>query len=767
MSDATRCCAVSASNDIAPVLPDGAGRLRREELCRAGLRLADGRVQYLLSAPAIHCGHCIATIETALARCVEVDEVRVNLTLRRVSVTLKSPDADPSRVLDRLAALGFPASALDPVGDGEAGSAETSELLKSMAVAGFAAGNIMLLSVSVWAGAEGGARQAFHILSGAIALPVAVYSGRAFFGSALRALGRGQLNMDVPISLGVLLTLGLSVFETWRGGEDVFFDAAVMLLFFLLIGRYLDRLMRDRARSAVLGLARLGAKGAMRVRENGALDYLSLGEVEPGMVLRVAAGERAPVDACVLSGLTDLDRSLVTGEATPVRVGPGDEIEAGTLNLTGAIDVRAVRPAGASFLADVTRMLQSAERGRGRYVRMADRAARLYSPVVHLLAAATFAGWMAATGGDWHRSLFVAISVLIITCPCALALATPIVHAVAAGRLFREGVLMKDGSGLERLAEIDCVVFDKTGTITTGVPAVSASDIPPGEPSALARALAARSVHPASRAIVAYLDAAGRAPSLDLEAAREAPGLGVEGEVRGRRLRLGRAEWVAEIATETGAGRNPSGTAFAQEGGRMAVFSFHETLREGAREAVAALAERGLEPELLSGDAEGPVRTIVRRIGIARARAGCSPAGKIAHLQSLRGVGRKALMVGDGLNDAPALAAAHVSMAPASASDVGRQAADFVFTRESLTAAPSAHAIALKAAALVRQNFGLAVLYNIVAIPFAMVGLVTPLVAALAMSASSILVVANALRLNGWTSLAPRLTQASRQTAAA
>jgi Cu2+-exporting ATPase len=744
------CCAASEET----LVGSSAVRLRREELLRAGTLLPDGRMRYLFSAPAVRCGQCIATIERALARCPGVDAARVNLTLRRVALTLKGPGEDPCRPLDRLAELGYPATVLDAAGDNDP-SSETAELLKATAVAGFGATNIMLLSVSVWSGADGAYRDLFHLMSGAIALPVAAYSGRPFFRSAFGAIRGGRLNMDVPISLGVLLTLGLSVFETFRGGQEVFFDAAAALLFFLLIGRYLDQLMRDRARSAVLGLTRLGAKGAMRVGADGALDYLALDEIAPGMTLRVAAGERVPVDARVLSGLTDLDRSLVSGESTPVQAAPGDEIEAGTLNLTGAIDIRALRPADASFLADVGRMLQAAEEGRGRYVRIADRAARLYSPVVHLLAAATFAGWMVATDGDWHRSLFVAISVLIITCPCALGLAVPIVHVVAAGRLFREGILMKDGSGLERLAEIDGAVFDKTGTLTTGAPTVAETDLEPGVPSALARELASHSVHPASRAVAEHLGAAGDRPVATIDAIREVPGQGIEGRSDGRVMRLGCAAWVAEIAEGSGAAH--VGTTFAMEGARMARIGFRERLRTGAGAAVRSLAMRGIEPELLSGDADDPVTSVARQVGIVRTRAGASPADKIAHLEGLRDAGRKVLMVGDGLNDAPALAAAHVSMAPATAADVGRQAADFVFTRESLAAVPVAHAIAERAAGLVRQNFGLAILYNALAIPLAVAGLVTPLVAALAMSGSSILVVANALRLNVRSEPAPWL----------
>jgi P-type Cu2+ transporter len=715
----------------------------REELRAGGRATAGGGRECVFSVPAIRCGQCIATIERTLSRCEGVTAARVNLTLRRVSIIFEA-DADPLPALRCLEGLGYPATLLDPgAPEDDEGAREASGLLRAVAVAGFGAMNIMLMSVAVWAGADGGMRALFHLLSGLIAVPVVVYAGRPFFASAWGALRSGRLNMDVPISLGVLLAMALSLFETMRGGEEVFFDAAVTLLFFLLIGRYLDRLMRERARSAVTGLARLAAKGAMRLGADGAPDYVPLAEIRPGMVLRVPAGERIPVDVRVVGGTTDLDRSIVTGESAPVAAGPGDELEAGALNLTGTVDALVLRPAETSFLAEVMQMFQAAERGRGRYVRIADRAARLYAPVVHLLAAATFLGWMAATGGDWHAAVFTAVSVLIITCPCALGLAVPAVHVVGAGRLFRAGIMVKDGSALERLAEADRVVFDKTGTVTTGAPVVTGDTLAGPADRAAAKALALHSAHPASRAIGAYL-AGGTAA---LGEVRELPGKGVEARVSGRRARLGRPDWVAAIA----AGETPteeSGPAFAVEGRPVAGFTLSETLRPGARATVEGLRQAGLGVELLSGDGPRPVARIAGALGVDDWRAGCTPAGKVAHLEALRRQRARALMVGDGLNDTAALAAAHVSMAPASASDAGRLAADFVFTRERLDAVLTAHAVARRAASLVRQNFGLTIAYNCIAVPLAVAGLVTPLVAAVAMSASSILVVANALRLN-------------------
>ncbi len=737
------CCGGALATSLALETVDPASALRAEELMRSGRANQDGTVQYVFSVPDISCGRCITTIETALAPLDGVVSARVNLTMRRVTVVLDATDRSPLVVSDALERLGYGATPVD-IGDLDdlSRQRESAGLLKALAVAGFAAGNIMLLSVSVWSGADAATRDLFHLVSALIALPTVAYSGQVFFRSAFGALRAGRLNMDVPISLAVVLALAMSVFESLTGGAEAYFDAAVTLLFFLLIGRYLDQRMRERARTAVTGLSRLAVKGASRV-EDGELSYAPLDEVRPGMILRVAAGERVPVDGVVVRGTSDVDRSLVSGESAPFAASGGDRVEAGTLNLSGSIDIEALATAENSFLADIIRMMEAAENGRGRYVRVADRLARIYAPAVHILAAVTFVGWLVATDGDWYAATYAAIAVLIITCPCALGLAVPVVHVIGAARLFENGILMKDGSALERLAEAGHVVFDKTGTLTTGVPRVISSDVE-GD-AAAARALAAHSTHPASKAILAFLPA-GEARSLS--AVHEVPGCGVEGELGGRRARLGRSDWVGALASgDGGSGARAGGVAFALEGGRLFGFQLAETLRGDAAAAIDDLKQDGLTVEVLSGDAAEPVARIAGELGVAAMASGQTPGMKIEHLRGLQARGAKVLMVGDGLNDAPSLAAGDVSMAPASACDAGRLAADFVFTRDSLLAVPFAHWIAIKAKRLVQQNFALAILYNCIAVPLAMAGYITPLVAAIAMSSSSIVVVANSLRL--------------------
>ncbi|WP_435988657.1 heavy metal translocating P-type ATPase [Sulfitobacter sp. SH24] len=703
----------------------------------------------VLTAPTIRCGSCVAKIERSLSGIPGVARVRANLTLRRINVTLAQADGALQNVLAELENIGHPSRLIDSA-DLSAEAKDDTEvaLLKAVAVSGFGAMNVMLLSVAVWSGASDATRDSFHLISGIIALPIVLYAARFFFVSAWGALRRASMNMDVPIALAIALALALSLFETLRGGEDVFFDAAVTLTFFLLIGRYLDYRMRGKARSAMTGLQRLAVREAWEVTPEGKLRTVAADAIRPGMVLRIPAGERIPVDLRITSGASDLDRSLLTGESAPVAVATGDEVEAGALNLTGPVDAMALRPVEDSFLAMSMRMLAGAEESRSTYVRIADRAAQLYAPVIHLVAFATFVGWLLATG-DWHRAAFVAISVLIVTCPCALALAVPVAHVVASSRLMAEGVLIKEGSALERLATATRAIWDKTGTLTDGSP-VLAEGLGTAPGSHAAATLAAHSAHPVARCI----SAACPAPALPVQEIREHPGYGVEGLINGRRARLGRPSWVADIAGEMTQGDGP---AFAFAGEQIQRFPLRETLREGAAEAVVALRDAGLPSEILSGDAPAAVARVAAQLEIQDTQAGLTPQDKVTRLQDLLAQGERPLMVGDGLNDTAALAAAHVSMSPASATEAGRAAADFVFLREGLDAVPLALSVARRTAAIVRQNFGLAIAYNCIAVPLAIAGHVTPLFAAIAMSGSSIAVVANSLRLNRRSAARPAL----------
>jgi Cu2+-exporting ATPase len=714
-------------------------RSANSELLLASRVLGAGLRQSELSVPTVHCGGCIQKIERILGALPGVEQARVNLSTKRIAIRWRGETPPP--FIATLNAAGYEAHLFD-AGE-QASDGVLGELVRALAVSGFAASNIMMFSVAVWSGADPATRDLFHWLSASIAFPTLFYSGRVFFRSAWQALRRGQTNMDVPISIGVLLAFGMSLYETIHHGPHAYFDASISLLFFLLIGRTLDHMMRERARTAVKGLARLAARGALVLQPDGTHRYVAVNEIEPGMTLLLAAGERVPVDGRVAEGRSDLDCSLVSGESLPQPVAEGSILQAGTLNLTAPLTIVATATAKDSFLAEMTRMMEAAEAGRSRHRRIADRAARLYAPVIHLTALLTFVGWMIAAG-DAHRAMTVAIAVLIITCPCALGLAVPMVHVVAARRLFERGIMVRDGGALERLAEADHVVFDKTGTLTRGTPQLVDAAATERKTLAIAAAMAVRSRHPYSLAL-AHAGKLDNIPPIALTGLREHPGSGLEGRIGDAVYRLGRPEWALAGPAIPAEGDRPN-LVLSENGRVLSGFHFSDALRSGTPEAIAALASKGIPVEILSGDREEAVRRLASALDVPHL-AQVSPGEKVAHVASIAAAGRKVLMVGDGLNDAPALGAAHVSMAPASAADVGRNAADFVFLRESLAAVPQAIEIARRAGRLVRQNLLLAVAYNAIALPVAILGQVTPLLAAIAMSMSSIVVVGNALRL--------------------
>lgn len=723
------------------------------DLRASAMKLGSGLFQSEFILPEMHCAGCIRTLEADLSALEGVDHVRANLSQRRVSVTWDPALTSPSKIEKTLRNLGFSPRAFDGGQVGRHDDATGRALVLSLAVAGFAAMNIMLLSVSVWSGADEATAGLFHLISGLIAVPAVLYAGRPFYQSAWHALRAGRLNMDVPISLAVGLALAMSLSQSLNGGHEVYFDAAVMLLFFLLIGRTLDHMMRRRALSAVERLATLAPRGAMVVMPSGEASkgphaetvYTPVGLLEPGMILRITAGERLPVDVAIIAGSADFDRSMVTGESTPVTCHAADTVEAGAINLSGSIDVQVLRPADRSFIAEIMKLMAAAEGSRSRYVRIADRMAALYAPMVHLLALATFLGWILASGGDWHLAFTSAIAVLIITCPCALGLAVPVVHVVAATRLFREGILMKDGSALERLAEVSAVFFDKTGTLTNACPVTGTIS---GNPAlrTIAASLAAHSQHPASRAVAIMLDGMKRHAVSNV---REVAGAGIEGVIGGRVYRLGRIDWALEgLGSHLPFEKSAALACGGSSGTDPLFFEISETPRVDALSAIGALKVLGLKLAILSGDRSDRVAAMARKLGVACFHAEASPTEKVDLIEERARAGEKVLMVGDGLNDAAALSHGHASMAPASACDIGRLAADFVFTREQLGAVPFAIRLARAAAGLVRQNFALALVYNLFAVPLAMAGIVTPLIAAIAMSASSILVVLNSMRLN-------------------
>ena len=687
----------------------------------------------VLVVDGLRCAGCISKLEHGLAAVPGVGAARVNFTTRRVRVD-HLDEVSEAEILSSIAGLGFSAHVF--AGEGQdASKRESRTLVLAMAVAGFAAMNVMLLSVSIWSGADGATRTLFHWLSALIALPAVAYSGRPFFTSAWAVLRKGRTNMDVPISIGVVLTLAMSLYETAIGGPHAYFDGVVMLLFFLLCGRFLDSVMRARAEDGVSALLGRMPLDAAIIGRDGTVTRRAIDEIAPAMHLLVAAGEYIAADGIVLEGTSEIDRSLVTGESLPEPASFGSTVLAGTINLLAPLTIRVTKAGRDTAIADIARLMESAGQAKSRYVRIADRASRLYAPAVHSLAALTFAGWFLA-GVGVHQAAITAVAVLIITCPCALGLAVPIAQVVVAGALMRRGVLVKDGSALELLAKADTVLLDKTGTITLGRPVVTGG-LPetPWERAALL-AVARASRHPVARAIEHALSSVEAAEASNLQ---EIPGLGIAARIDGVEARLGRPDWI-------GAPEANGETCFRLGDYPVRLLTIQDEPRPDAAEAIRRLKQENLACEMLSGDAAPIVSALANRLDIAGS-ARMTPDSKRAVVSELEANGKHVLMVGDGLNDGPALKAASVSMAPATATDVGRLTADLLFLGDRLMSVPIAIAAARRTMHVIRQNFALAVGYNLLAVPLAIAGRVTPLVAALAMSVSSLLVVGNALRL--------------------
>lgn len=722
-------------------IPDGAGLHSQvrgyETLAQPS---PDGNLKLSVLVNGAHCAACIQKIESSVRHYPEVTHARLNFSTGLLTVEWLGSREIANDFVNGVEKLGYAVSPYDLGAEKESMNSEERFLLLCLGVAGFSMGNIMLLSIGLWtttAETMGMATRDFmHWISALIAIPTIIYAGRPFFRSALSALKAKRTNMDVPISVGLILTGSMSLFETIHHGEHAYFDSAVMLIFFLLIGRYFDFRARKKAQSSAAALLS-SLSGFATIIENGLPRQILVRDIVEGQILRVASGDKFPADGKVVEGISDVDLSIVTGETIPVTVETGADVYAGTVNLSAPLLVRVTKKATNSLLADIARLLEKATQSQAQYVRIADKAAKFYTPVVHTLALVTFLIWWGVIGQEWQQSLMIAITVLIITCPCALGLAVPVVQVLATNKLMQQGVLVKSGDALERLAAIDSILLDKTGTLTAGKASLLNETDP--EYLAVAASLAAYSNHPLSKALTRSYHGA----LLNLDQIKEYPGQGLEGRIGDKKIRLGSRKWCG----------NPD----AQQSSHLELwldlndekkiaFYFADQLRADSRETITRFQKDGFSPVLLSGDREAVVRDISAECAITTFKAEQTPAMKLSYLEGLKNSGHKVLMVGDGLNDAPTLAAASVSMAPGTAIDIAQNAADIVFMGTKFMPVYETFKIASLTQRLVRENFVLAVIYNAVAIPVAALGFLTPLIAAIAMSGSSLIVILNSFR---------------------
>ncbi len=711
----------------------------------ADKKTATDWAQLDILVPEVYCAACIGAIEANFKKLKSVKYARLNLTRKRLTIRWDEQLNSAKDMMVVLEWLGYHGQPFDRKSfDSNQSDKQLKHLLTALGVAGFAASNVMLFSVSVWAGADASTRVFFHWISALIALPALAFSGQTFFKSAFYALRAGRLNMDVPIALAVLLAVYVSVSETLSGGAHAYFDAAITLLFFLLAGRYLDMSMRQRARSAAEQLISMSATAATIILANGERQSIKLANINLGDKIFVAIGEKIPVDGQVIEGKSDIDRAFLTGESIPETTHIGETVHAGSINLTGSLTLKVTAIGQDTLLADIIRLMEEAERTDAKYVRLADRVAKLYAPAVHVLALVTLIGWL-IYGLSFTPALFIATSVLIITCPCALGLAVPAVQVVASGILLRLGILLKDGIALEKLADVNMVIFDKTGTLTLGRPVLVNQAQISDQHIKQAASLAVNSKHPLSQAIVRTATERGLT-FVTNDTITEEVGKGLKGlDDKGRVVLLGKQDYVAPEIKPT---LNYNAEFYLSVAGQSPIsFIFEDSLRPDAKLTIDKFRNAGLEVAILSGDRQLVVENIADQLQIDNWQANCSPQDKLNHVNGYQKLGKKVFVVGDGSNDAPALAAAYVSMSPGSATDISQLSADLIFQSQSLLSTYKVWQISKFSRGLIKQNIGLAIGYNMFAVPIAILGFATPFVAAIAMSTSSMIVTLNALRL--------------------
>ena len=678
----------------------------------------------------IHCVGCIPTVESTVQALDENAEARLNVT---TSILNLKWQGDPSFAEEAVQALETAGYKIRPVIQ-ENENKELKFLILCMGVAGFAMGNVMLISVGLWitdAETMGESMRIFlHWVSALIAVPTLLFSGRPFYQSAWSAISHGRTNMDIPITVGLVLTVAMSFFETLTHGEHVYFDSAVMLMFFLLVGRVLDMKTKSSASESARSLQGL-LDGFARVLDKGKVKSVPLTQVEKGATVRVPMGERFPLDGELLCDAMQVDTSVVTGESVPQIFKAGEKVYGGMLNLGDSVTYKISHAYDEGVLHHMAELVSNSSTVRSRYTRLADKVSRAYTPVVHFLALLAFVFWM-GVGAIWQDALLIGVTVLIITCPCALGLSVPVVHVRAIGRLMKKGIFMKQGDALERLSHVDTILFDKTGTLT--VPTLDA-DIKKDKLSLLA-SVASHSRHPLSNAIVR----AFHGDLLEVESVSETAGQGVKGQVGGIAVKLGQAGFVGAVAPATG--------MWAKIGDDVPFqLRFSEGLLPDVKEQVEFLKGKGYRLALVTGDGAEPAEKVAGELGLDDVHSQQTPTDKVDVLKRYQEGGAHVLMVGDGLNDAAVLSHAHASLAPATASDLARTQADGVYVSEGIAAVAETLRIASGSQKLIRQNIGLSIVYNVVAVPIAFAGFITPLIAALSMSASSLVVTLNALRL--------------------
>ena len=735
------------ARDLVPEQLDELALFDRDDLQKSFVRQQPGdQREASLILEGIVCAACVWLNERHVKSLPGVLDFTVNYSTHRARVSWDNKRIRLSEILEAISAIGYHAHPFDPGRQEQLYKQERTRALRRLAVAGLGMMQVMMLAVALYAGeSEGmdsGLRQFLRWVSLLLTVPVILYSARSFFTSAWRDVKRRVPGMDVPVSLAISAAFLASAWSTISGQGEIYFDSVTMFTFFLLAGRFLEMGARHRAGQAAEELVKLLPATAARLSEDGE-QRVPVADLAIGDRVLVRPGESVPADGRVVEGQSSVDESLLTGESYPCRRQPGDLLVGGTVNNESPLVMEIEKVGEETVLSAIVRLLDRAQTEKPSVAKLADRIAGWFVGALLVLATGVALWWWQ---NDPTQAFAITLSVLVVTCPCALSLATPAAVTAATGALTRLGVLTTRGHALETLARATHMIFDKTGTLTEGKLTLAQVELLSDQDQEhclwLAATLEQASEHPIANAICHEVDSVG-----EVKALVATPGDGIEGWIEGRRYRIGTAAFVAGLLPEAPVQALPGGVVLGDEGGLLAHFQFTDPLRDQAGEAMTQLRKLGLEIELLSGDETRVVQHVAGQLKITQAQARCRPEGKLEHIRDLQDRGAIVAMVGDGVNDAPVLAAAQVSIAMGGGTQLAHASADMVLLSEQLPHLVDAVRTSRRTLAVIRQNLGWALAYNLVAVPLAAGGHIAPWMAAIGMSASSLVVVLNALRL--------------------
>ena len=714
------------------------------EMREAFTDTADGNAEATIYAGGMYCSACSWLIDSSLSRVNGVRLVEVNPMTHRVRVAFETDELGLGDLLRHLAELGYQPQALTPDDTTRPEISEQRTALKRLLVASLGMMQVMMFAIGLYAGdfqgIDADMQRFLRLVSFLVTTPVVFYSARPFFAGAWRGIAARMPGMDVPVSIAIGAAYAASVYSTFTNGAAVWFDSVTMFVFFLTVGRYLEMRARHRSIDRSVALSQVLPNTATRLYD-GRRSVVPVSQLAAGDVVVIRAGDSVPADGIVIRGDTSVDESLLTGEADPQRRGVGDRLAAGSINVDGIVDMRIESTGNDTAIGAIARLTERARYARPAFVQTADRIASYMVVALLFVAAAVATYWYVAAP---ERAFVITLSVLVVTCPCALALATPAAFATAANRFSELQLLVTNGNAIESLSTATHLLFDKTGTLTTGRPVVSKTQLLDTNYDidrclCIAAALEQFSSHPIAHAFAAADDLPAVADPVVHVAE------GVSGIIDGDEWRIGSAGFAG---IDSPANDDTTTVYLTRNGHGVARFNLSDEMRPQTADVINELRRHGFGITLASGDNDAAVQNIAEALGIEDRHAGCTPAAKLELIRSRQAAGRRVIMIGDGINDAPVLAGADASIAPAHGALLAQNSADVILLGESLRPLLSAITLSRRTIRIVRQNLAWAIAYNLLALPLAAAGYVPPWVAAIGMSASSLVVVLNALRLN-------------------